>query len=62
VFTESTGSAEEIKSVVKRAVDGYVYEYGYQEELAAVVKKALKNYFYKKSKQSPLIAVSILDV
>ncbi len=62
VFTESTGSAEEIKAVVKRAVDSYVYGYGYQEELAAVVKKALKNYFYKKSKQSPLIAVSILDV
>lgn len=62
VFTESTGSAEEIKAVVKRAVDGYVYGYGYQEELAAVVKRALKNYFYKKSKQSPLIAVSILDV
>ena len=62
VFTESTGTAEEIKEIVRRAVDGYIYAYGCQEELAAVVKKALKNYFYKKSKQSPLIAVSILNV
>ena len=62
MYTDNTGSEEELKGVVARAVDGYNYENGNKQELAAHVKKTLKNYFYKTTKQSPLIIVSVLDV
>ena len=62
MYAGSVGTEEEIKAVVKRAVDAYDYENGNKDELAACIRRGLKNYIYKKSKQSPLIVVSILDV
>ena len=62
VFTEQTGTEEEIKSLLQRAVENYDYENGNKTELCSYLKKGLKNYFYRKTKQSPLIVVSVLDV
>ena len=62
VFTEHTGTEEEIKAVVQRAVDNFDYSNGNKVELSLFVKKALRNYFYRHAKQSPLIEVSVLDV
>ncbi|MBQ8309274.1 MAG: ribonuclease J [Clostridia bacterium] len=62
MYTENTGSEEELKNIVVRAMEGYDYENGNKQELAAYVRKSLKNYFYKTTKQSPLIIVSVLDV
>ena len=62
MFTETTGSESELKSIVQRAVENYDYENGNKDELVAHVRKSLKNYFYKTTKQSPLIIVSVLDV
>ena len=62
VVSESSGTNEEIKSVVQRAVMGYDYANGNKDELLGVVKKALRNYFFKKTKQSPFIVVSILEI
>ena len=62
VFTEQTGTEEEIKSLLQRAVENYDYENGNKAELCNYLKKGLKNYFYRKTKQSPLIVVSVLDV
>ncbi len=53
---------EEMRAVVRRAVDNYDYASGSKEELAAYVRKYLKNDFYKKTKQAPLIVVSIVEV
>ena len=53
---------EELRAVVKKAVEVYRYERSKNEEMALSVRKALKNYFYKTTKQAPLIVVSILDV
>ena len=61
VFAENE-TEDEMREVVRRAVDGYNYESGNKAELVAFIKKALKNYFYKKTKQAPLIIVSVLDV
>ncbi|MBO5240039.1 MAG: ribonuclease J [Clostridia bacterium] len=62
MFTETTGSESELKSIVQRAVENYDYANGNKDELVAHVRKSLKNYFYKTTKQSPLIIVSVLDV
>ena len=62
VCSDNSGTNEEIKAVVQRAVEGYRYENGNKEELAAAITKALKNYFYKTIKQAPFIVVSVLDV
>jgi ribonuclease J len=62
VFSENSGTNEEIKAVVQRAVEGYRYKSGNKEELTATITKALKNYFYKTIKQAPFIVVSILEV
>ena len=62
VFTDSTGSLQEIRELVKRAVDGFNYIDGNKAELIACIKKAMRNYFYKRTKKSPLLMVSILDV
>jgi ribonuclease J len=62
VFTDSTGSLQEIRELVKRAVDGFNYMDGNKAELIACIKKAMRNYFYKRTKKSPLLMVSILDV
>ena len=62
MYAGSVGTEEEIKTVVKRAVDAYDYENGTRDELSACIRRGLKNYIYKKSKQSPLIVVSVLDV
>ncbi|MBQ3221143.1 MAG: ribonuclease J [Clostridia bacterium] len=62
VFTENTGTEEEIKALAQRAVENYDYENGTKEELAVFVRKSLRNYFYKKTKQSPLIVVSVIEV
>ena len=62
VFTEQTGTETEIKSFVKRAIEGFDYESGNKEELCSYLKKGLKNYFYKRTKQAPLIIVSVLEV
>jgi len=62
VFTEQTGTETEIKSFVKRAIEGFDYESGDKEELCSYLKKGLKNYFYKRTKQAPLIIVSVLEV
>ena len=62
VFTEHTGTEEEIKAVVQRAVDNFDYNNGNKVELSLFVKKSLRNYFYRRTKQSPLIEVSVLDV
>ncbi|MBQ9728273.1 MAG: ribonuclease J [Clostridia bacterium] len=61
VFADNM-DADEVKTVVQRAVESYDYAYGNQAELSACIKKALKNYIYKHTKQSPLIVVAILDV
>ena len=53
---------DDVKTMVRRAVDNYDYENGNKEEFATFIRKALRNYFYKKTKQAPLIVVSILDV
>ncbi len=62
IFTETTGSQAELKTLVQRAVENYDYENGNKDELAAYLRKSLKNYFYKRIKQAPLIIVSVLDV
>lgn len=62
MFTQTTGSEWELKSIVQRAVENYDYASGNKEELVAHVRKTLKNYFYKTTKQSPLILVSIVEV
>ena len=62
VYTENTATEEEIRGLVKRAVESYDYEHGNKEEFVLHVKKSLKNYFYKKTRQSPLIVVSVLEV
>ncbi len=62
VFTESTATEAEIRTLAQRAVQSYNYENGSKEDLASYVKKSLRNYFYKKTKQSPLIVVSVLEV
>ncbi len=62
VFTDATGSLQEIKEVAKRAVDSVRYGNGNKAELIACVKKALRGYFYKRTKKSPLLMVSVLDV
>lgn len=61
VFGEGV-DLQELKEIVRRAVDGYDYENGNKEELCASVRKSLKNYFYKTTKQAPLIIVSAVDV
>ncbi len=53
---------EEMKAVVKKAVDNYDYENGSKDELTLYIRKYLKNYFYKKTKQAPLMVVSIVEV
>ncbi len=53
---------EEMREVVRRAVDNYDYECGTRDELVNHVRKSLKNYFYKKTKQAPLIIISVLEV
>ncbi len=61
VFAEGE-TEEEMREVVRRAVDNYDYECGTKEELVNFIRKNLKNYFYKKTKQAPLIIVSVLEV
>lgn len=53
---------EDIRAVVRRAVESYDYESGNKTELALAVRKTLKNHFYKKTKQAPLIVVSVVEV
>ncbi len=53
---------EEMKAVVRRAVENYDYENSTKEELMLYIRKYLKNYFYKKTKQAPLMVVSIVEV
>ncbi len=53
---------EEVRRVVKRALDNYDYACSTKEELITYLRKGLKNYFYKKTKQAPLIVVSIVEV
>ena len=62
VFTETTGTLQDVRDIVRRAVDGYNYERGNKAELIACVKKAVRSYFYKRTKKSPLLMVSVLDV
>ncbi|MBQ7369071.1 MAG: ribonuclease J [Clostridia bacterium] len=62
IFTETTGSQAEMKTLVQRSVENYDYQSGNKDELAAFIRRNLKNYFYKRIKQAPLIIVSILDV
>lgn len=53
---------EDMRAVIRRAVESYNYESGNKTELALAVRKTLKNHFYKKTKQAPLIVVSVLDI
>lgn len=53
---------EEMRAVVRRAIENYDYENGNKTELSLAVRKSLKNYFYRKTKQAPLIVVSVLDI
>ena len=62
VFTETSGTLQDVRDVAKRAVDGYNYANGNKAELIACVKKAVRSYFYKRTKKSPLLMVSVLDV
>ena len=62
VFTETSGTLQDVREVAKRAVDGYNYANGNKAELIACVKKAVRSYFYKRTKKSPLLMVSVLDV
>ncbi len=62
MYSGRSGTDEELKYVVQKAVDGYNYENGNKTELIATIKRALKNYILKRTKQSPLIVVSVLDV
>ena len=62
MYSGRSGTDEELKYVVQKAVDGYNYENGNKAELIATIKRALKNYILKRTKQSPLIVVSVLDV
>ncbi len=53
---------EEMRLVVRRAIENYDYAYGDKQDLIAYIRKYLKNYFYKKTKQAPLIVVSVVEV
>ncbi len=53
---------EEMREVVRHAVENYNYAYGSKEDLTLYIRKYLKNYFYKKTKQAPLMMVSIVEV
>ncbi len=53
---------EEMREVIRRAIDNYDFTDASKEDLSGYIRKYLKNYFYKKTKQAPLIIVSILEV
>lgn len=62
MYTENTGTSEELSAVTNHIVQAYNYQNGNTQELCAYVKKQLKNYFYKRTKNSPLIVVSIIEL
>ena len=62
MYTENTGTSEELSAVTSHIVQAYNYQNGNTQELCAYVKKQLKNYFYKRTKNSPLIVVSIIEL
>jgi len=62
MYSGKSGTDEELKYVVQKAVEGYNYESGNKADLIVAIKRALKNYILKRTKQSPLIVVNVLDV
>ncbi len=53
---------EEIRSVIKNAIEGYDLSIGSVDELKKAIKRTLKNYLYKKTKQSPMIVPVVVEL
>ncbi len=52
----------EIRSVIKNAIEGYDLSVGSVDELKRAIKRTLKNYLYKKTKQSPMIVPVVVEL
>lgn len=54
--------SEELKTVIKNAIEGYDLRVGSVDELKRAIKRTLKNYLYKKTKQSPMIVPVVVEL
>ena len=52
----------EVRGVIKNAIEGYDLSVGSVDELKRAIKKTLKNYLLKKTKQSPMIVPVVVEL
>lgn len=52
----------EVREVIKNAIEGYDLSVGSVDELKRAIKKTLKNYLFKKTKQSPMIVPVVVEL
>lgn len=52
----------ELREVIKNAIEGYDLTIGSVDELKRAIKRTLKNYLYKKTKQSPMIVPVVVEL
>ena len=52
----------EVRMVIKNAIEGYDLSVGSVDELKRAIKKTLKNYLLKKTKQSPMIVPVVVEL
>lgn len=52
----------EVREVIKNAIEGYDLSAGSVDELKRAIKKTLKNYLFKKTKQSPMIVPVVVEL